>query len=305
MSCFYYDAQNKPAVALYDGVAYAYMYNLQGDVIALVDADGTKVVEYRYDAWGTPLSKTGTLATTLGTLNPFRYRGYVYDEETGLYYLRSRYYNPEWGRFVNADTIWNGSLFAYCHNSTVAYIDTDGHAMMYIFSDSGIGSPHESLWHGGGGGAWSVYTYSGIMQHGLDDGGRANWLAKTGNSIDNVALTVFDYVRNNGIFLAVSGTGTKIGLSVAAMMVGAVTGPVGIIAGVATTVIFAGSGAIVGTALQASSNAVLSDNYDIDIADDMLRETVLQITDALIGKKAISVLIGVLDELLGNISKAE
>ena len=58
------------------------------------DANGNKVVEYKYDAWGKPISKTGSLASTLGTLNPFRYRGYVYDEETNLYYLRSRYYHP-------------------------------------------------------------------------------------------------------------------------------------------------------------------------------------------------------------------
>ena len=80
---FFYDAQNKPAVVLFNGTAYAYLYNLQGDVIALVDANGSKVVEYKYDAWGNPLSKTGTLATTLGTLQLFRYRGYVFDEEIG------------------------------------------------------------------------------------------------------------------------------------------------------------------------------------------------------------------------------
>ena len=88
---FFYDAQNKPAVVLFNGIAYAYLYNLQGDVIALVDANGSKVVEYKYDAWGNPLSKTGTLATTLGTLQPFRYRGYAYDEETCRYYLYNRY----------------------------------------------------------------------------------------------------------------------------------------------------------------------------------------------------------------------
>ena len=69
---FFYDAQNKPAVVLFNGTAYAYLYNLQCDVIALVDANSSKVVEYKYDAWGNPLSKTGTLATTLGTLQPFR-----------------------------------------------------------------------------------------------------------------------------------------------------------------------------------------------------------------------------------------
>ena len=69
--------------------------HLQGDAVALIDANGTQVVEYGYDVWSNPISKTGSLAATIGTLNPFRYRGYVYDEETGLYYLRSRVYNLE------------------------------------------------------------------------------------------------------------------------------------------------------------------------------------------------------------------
>ena len=63
------------------------------------------MVAYTYDAWGNPLTTTGTMADTLGKLNPFRYRGYVYDTETGLYYLGSRYYNPQWSRFVNADGV--------------------------------------------------------------------------------------------------------------------------------------------------------------------------------------------------------
>lgn len=63
-------------------------------MIALVDSTGTKVASYTYDAWGKPLNKKGILAATLGALNPFRYRGYVFDEETGLYYLRRRYHIP-------------------------------------------------------------------------------------------------------------------------------------------------------------------------------------------------------------------
>ena len=60
-------------------------------------------MEYTYDAWGNPLSVTGAGATTIGQKNPFRYRGYFYDIETGLYYLQSRYYSPKIGRFVCAD----------------------------------------------------------------------------------------------------------------------------------------------------------------------------------------------------------
>ena len=99
----FYDAQNRPAVVVYNGTAYAYVKSLQGDVVAILDENGNAVVSYGYDAWGAPLWCTGELAETLGKVQPFRYRGYVFDEETGLYYLRSRYYNPGWGRFVNAD----------------------------------------------------------------------------------------------------------------------------------------------------------------------------------------------------------
>ena len=130
---FFYDAQNRPAVVVHNGKPYGYLYNLQGDVIALIDSSGNRVVEYRYDAWGRILSKTGTMADSLGTINPFRYRGYVYDGETGLYYLRSRYYKPNWARFLNADNIVeNGTgyigcnQYIYCINNPIFRKDESG-----------------------------------------------------------------------------------------------------------------------------------------------------------------------------------
>ena len=123
---FFYDAQNRPAVVVYNGTAYAYVKSLQGDVIAILDGVGNVVVSYAYDAWGMPIGKSGTLAETLGTLNPFRYRGYVFDEETGLYYLRSRYYNAVVGRFLNEDTLLNGNLYSYCNNDAINYEDPTG-----------------------------------------------------------------------------------------------------------------------------------------------------------------------------------
>ena len=143
---FFYDAQNRPAIVVYNGTAYGYVHNLQGDVIALVDSAGTKVVEYKYDAWGKPLSKTGSIASTLGTLNPFRYRSYVYDEESGLYYLRDRYYKPVCGRFVNADLILGNvgevgshNAYAYCKNSPISKCDPDGYTSLdagYFFQQA-------------------------------------------------------------------------------------------------------------------------------------------------------------------------
>ena len=113
--------------------AYAYLYNLQGDVIDLVDSNGAKVVSYTYDAWGKRLSKTGTLASTLGTVQPFRYRAYVYDEETGLYYLRSRFYSSHLSRFLNMDSelgeshdLFYHNAFLYCSNNPVLWLDENG-----------------------------------------------------------------------------------------------------------------------------------------------------------------------------------
>ena len=130
---FFYDVQNKPAVVVFNGTSYAYLYNLQGDVIGLVDSNGTKMVSYSYDAWGKPISKAGTLASTLGTIQPFRYRGYVFDEKTGLYYLQTRYYMAQRNRFVNADTVLGcmgypltHNIFTYCVNAPVVRTDDTG-----------------------------------------------------------------------------------------------------------------------------------------------------------------------------------
>ena len=92
----------------------------------MTDSNGTEVVKYTYDAWGRVLSATGSLAATLGTVQPFRYRGYVYDVETGLYYLRARYYNPIWQRFVNADCLIAEKGFAYCSNNPLFFSDDNG-----------------------------------------------------------------------------------------------------------------------------------------------------------------------------------
>ena len=123
---FFYDAQNRPAVVVYNGTAYAYVKSLQGDIVAILDENGNTVVSYGYDAWGVPLWCTGELAETLGKVQPFRYRGYVFDEETGLYYLRSRYYGSEWCRFINSDSILTLNLFCYCNNQPINNADSNG-----------------------------------------------------------------------------------------------------------------------------------------------------------------------------------
>ena len=130
---FTYDASGTPLTLTYDGVTYYYVTNLQGDVIAILNSNGVQNVRYTDDAWGNLLSTTGDMADTLGFYNPLRYRGYVYDEETELYYLQSRYYNPEMGRFVNGDGLVStgqgllgNNMFAYCLNNPVNFVDRDG-----------------------------------------------------------------------------------------------------------------------------------------------------------------------------------
>ena len=121
-----------------------YLYNLQGDVVALADAATGKIIAtYEYDAWG-KCSVTNASGYSIGTANPFRYRGYYYDVETGLYYLNSRYYNPEVGRFLNADSFastdvsgeLSTNMFAYCENNPVVCYDNGG---LYSFLCTELG----------------------------------------------------------------------------------------------------------------------------------------------------------------------
>lgn len=120
--------------------SYYYLYNLQGDVIALTDAStGKLAATYTYDAWGKIVKINGqnpedVASTNIANINPFRYRGYYYDTETGLYYLNSRYYDAETGRFINADSQLNPkdgvpgcNLFACCGNNPIIIHDPNGH----------------------------------------------------------------------------------------------------------------------------------------------------------------------------------
>lgn len=108
--------------------------NMQGDVVALADTSGQMVVQYTYDAWGNMLSTTGSMANTLGLVNPLRYRSYFYDIETSLYYVNSRYYNPTTARWLCIDRAVSGiggnicgyNLFAYCFNNPVNCTDNTG-----------------------------------------------------------------------------------------------------------------------------------------------------------------------------------
>ena len=128
---FFYDNTGKPYAMQVNGTTYYYVTNLQGDVMGLVDSAGNTVASYTYDPYGKVLTATGELADK----NPLRYRGYYYDSETGFYYVSSRYYDPEVGRWINADDAdyigADGSplsynLFAYCLNNPVNRTDVEG-----------------------------------------------------------------------------------------------------------------------------------------------------------------------------------
>ncbi len=141
---FWYDKSNSPAGFIYTDKTeenptpeiYIYQKNILGDIVGIIDENGVNCGEYYYDAWGYPM-EAYVPANEVFYLNPFRYRGYYYDTETGYYYLQSRYYNPEWGRFINADEIYRVlrgdtqtsiNQFLYCMGNPIAYVDYSGKA---------------------------------------------------------------------------------------------------------------------------------------------------------------------------------
>ena len=129
-----YDNEDGVCGILYNNVPYYFIKKLQGDVIAIVNKDAETVARYSYDAWG--VCTVTQDSVDIATVNPFRYRGYYYDEEIELYYLQSRYYDADLGRFLNADNTsvafffnsLNFNLFAYCDNSMTNDFDSSGYA---------------------------------------------------------------------------------------------------------------------------------------------------------------------------------
>ena len=157
ISTVYYGQQspiNDELIYLYDGndvvgmihtlngVANTYTFdkNYKGDVVGIYDSTGTSIVKYAYDAWGKCTILNGS-NMTIANINPFRYRSYYFDSESGLYYLNARYYDPSWRIFISPDSpeyldpeTPNGlNLNAYCYNDPVNYCDPSGHALETIF----------------------------------------------------------------------------------------------------------------------------------------------------------------------------
>lgn len=135
---FLYDESGLPYSFIYNGTQYYYVKNLQNDVIAIVNTSGNIVVEYEYDDWG-DVYAYGSMASTVGAVNPIRYRSYYYDTDTGFYYLQTRYYDPAIRRFINADGNVNANgdiigfnMYAYCGNNPVMYSDPTGKIAWWV-----------------------------------------------------------------------------------------------------------------------------------------------------------------------------
>ena len=158
---FYYDSNGTPTAFKNNDIMYYYIKNLQGDIVKIVNQDGTVVASYTYDAFEKILTVKDTAGNDVpltldfhvANLNPFRYRGYIYDDETGLYYLKSRYYDPETGRFINADiycdtmsNILGTNMFTYCNNNPVNQVDPEGTDAYWLqFGNAVGGFGHTSL----------------------------------------------------------------------------------------------------------------------------------------------------------------
>ena len=227
---------------------------------------GDLKVAYTYDAWGNVLSVTGPLADTLGYWNPCRYRGYVYDKETELYYLQSRYYNPEVGRFINADALVStgqgllgNNMFAYCGNNPVIRADASGE---FFFTILGA----------------AIGAISGAIDSALM-GGTAEDIAKGAYA--------------GAVSGAISGAGVDIGITVTAA-----TGGAGVGAGVAIAGAFGAAGAAVGTGI--------STDWEADPLDYAASALVGGMTNMIsfglapingeIGKGALTIMKGIAEE---------
>ena len=144
---YLYDGSGQLTAIRYKGADYYYIRDGLMSITGLVDANGGAVVNYRYDSWGKLISITGSMAGTLGKDNPYRFKGYYYDEETGFYYISSRYYNPSICRFLSADILealevqedlYDKNRYAYCDNNPIMRVDIYG-AIWHLVVGAAVG----------------------------------------------------------------------------------------------------------------------------------------------------------------------
>ncbi|MDG0888491.1 RHS repeat-associated core domain-containing protein [Acholeplasma manati] len=196
-----YDVDGSLISFEYNNNEYFYIRNLQGDIIKIIDINGNVLVTYSYDAFGNTLNTTDTSGISLSIINPYRYRGYRYDLETGFYYLQSRYYNPQIGRFISPDSInylnpmsnSGENLYTYTANNPVNLIDPDGNfAISAIIIGLGI-----AALIGAGIGA-VVYTVSEIVSYTLAGEWSWSWGMFTGSIVGGALGGIFSIIPGVG-----------------------------------------------------------------------------------------------------------
>ncbi|MBQ7336425.1 MAG: RHS repeat-associated core domain-containing protein, partial [Clostridia bacterium] len=199
-----YDNEDSVCGILYNSVPYYFIKNLQGDVIAIVDKDAQIVAKYSYDAWGVCTITQDSVG--IAAINPFRYRGYYFDEESELYYLQSRCYDAKLGRFINADgtdylavddTILACNIICYCQNSPTQAADPNGHGpflaigIQFVITVGRLTIGLEALWSTKN---WKFYLFGFV-------GGSRSFNIKSLTQTENALMEDIMYlIRSVGKF---------------------------------------------------------------------------------------------------------
>ena len=233
---FFYDANGTPYALKYNGTVYYYVTNLQGDVVRIVDASGNTVASYEYDPYGKVISATGILAE----VNPIRYRGYYYDNETGLYYLQSRYYDPAIGRFLNGDDyvstgqgIMGHNMFTYCGSDPINRSDAFGeiwHIAAGAIVGAGFSVVTKIITNKIAGEQWNSGILTAAVAGAVSGGLAASGVGLAGQIVGNAAISMTNNAADQ--FIAMSKTtGTeKPSFNVSSMLL---DGAIGALAGYA------------------------------------------------------------------------
>ena len=206
---YLYDANGAPIGMQYRTTSYAegvfetywFEKNLQGDIVAVYNDAGTLLVTYTYDAWGYLLSTQyyNSGASTAVQYNPFRYRGYYRDSETGFYYLNSRYYDPNTGRFINADGyastgqgLLGNNMYAYCLNCATNGIDPNGEDAIWLQDKNSVASMgHTGLLIQDNNGKWWHFYWGANRNGSKGKKGTGNILMRYEGNLNLYAINDF------------------------------------------------------------------------------------------------------------------
>lgn len=215
---YFYDSSDKIIGFTYNGNRYLYLKNLQNDIIGIVDSSNALVVKYYYDAYGRIIKTLDTSGINLSNINPFRFRSYYQDNETGWYYLNSRYYNPLTNRFITMDeieylgasgSVLSYNLYSYCENNPIIRIDSEGDAWWIIIpvaiivlgltgcSSSSFGAARAYKSVKGGPNTPNCYAYAIGLNRAINPGNLSGKNPKF-NDVDAVASAVISDLKAIG-----------------------------------------------------------------------------------------------------------